>query len=159
MIVKGIGYNNKHHSLCRIVVFVSEFAFVLLSRASNLHLVEGKLYLLLLGTTSLGLVTTPFLFTLIPGLVHLGVLLRWFSPDGAVEIGFKGDNLHTDSGKQRVILLVRESHNSRSMYKGNCVGDLKLTQHLLIQPRLGVVLVASIRSYYFLYFSYNSILE
>ncbi|XP_034208535.1 K(+) efflux antiporter 6 isoform X9 [Prunus dulcis] len=91
---------------------IGEFAFVLLSRASNLHLVEGKLYLLLLGTTALSLVTTPFLFKLIPGLVHLGVLLRWFPPDGAVEIGFKGDNLRTDSGKQRVILMVRESHDS-----------------------------------------------
>ncbi|PRQ54420.1 hypothetical protein RchiOBHm_Chr1g0313381 [Rosa chinensis] len=35
---------------------IGEFAFVLLSRASNLHLVEGKLYLLLLGTTALSLV-------------------------------------------------------------------------------------------------------
>lgn len=31
-------------------------------------------------------VTTPFLFKLIPGLVHLGVLLRWFPLDGAVEV-------------------------------------------------------------------------
>nr|XP_008377515.1 K(+) efflux antiporter 6 isoform X2 [Malus domestica] len=91
---------------------IGEFAFVLLSRASNLHLVEGKLYLLLLGTTALSLVTTPFLFKLIPGLVHLGVLLRWFPPDGAVEIGFKGENLRSESGKQRVILMVRESHDS-----------------------------------------------
>ncbi|KAL7240033.1 hypothetical protein ACSBR2_005822 [Camellia fascicularis] len=60
---------------------IGEFAFVLLSRASNLHLVEGKLYLLLLGTTALSLVTTPLLFKLIPAVVHLGVLLRWFSPD------------------------------------------------------------------------------
>lgn len=30
--------------------------------------------------------TTPFLFKLIPGLVHLGVLLRWFPLDGAVEV-------------------------------------------------------------------------
>ncbi|CAG7900492.1 unnamed protein product [Brassica rapa] len=60
---------------------IGEFAFVLLSRASNLHLIESKLYLLLLGTTALSLVTTPFLLKLIPAVVHLGVLLRWFSPD------------------------------------------------------------------------------
>ncbi|XP_034208501.1 K(+) efflux antiporter 6 isoform X5 [Prunus dulcis] len=113
MVVKGFGYNNKTSFLVGIsLAQIGEFAFVLLSRASNLHLVEGKLYLLLLGTTALSLVTTPFLFKLIPGLVHLGVLLRWFPPDGAVEIGFKGDNLRTDSGKQRVILMVRESHDS-----------------------------------------------
>ncbi|KAH0969478.1 hypothetical protein GBA52_028659 [Prunus armeniaca] len=69
---------------------IGEFAFVLLSRASNLHLVEvRKLYLLLLGTTALSLVTTPFLFKLIPGLVHLGVLLRWFPPDGLLRLGLK----------------------------------------------------------------------
>ncbi|RRT49051.1 hypothetical protein B296_00016430 [Ensete ventricosum] len=62
---------------------IGEFAFVLLSRASNLHLVEGKLYLLLLGTTALSLVTTPLLFKLIPAVVHLGVLLRWFNPDSS----------------------------------------------------------------------------
>ncbi|CAB4266100.1 unnamed protein product [Prunus armeniaca] len=113
MVVKGFGYNNKTSFLVGIsLAQIGEFAFVLLSRASNLHLVEGKLYLLLLGTTALSLVTTPFLFKLIPGLVHLGVLLRWFPPDGAVEIGFKGDNLRSDSGKQRVILMVRESHDS-----------------------------------------------
>ncbi|RRT66968.1 hypothetical protein B296_00029157, partial [Ensete ventricosum] len=42
---------------------------------------QGKLYLLLLGTTALSLVTTPLLFKLIPAVIHLGVLLRWFTPD------------------------------------------------------------------------------
>ncbi|CAN7047616.1 unnamed protein product, partial [Brassica rapa subsp. trilocularis] len=65
---------------------IGEFAFVLLSRASNLHLIESKLYLLLLGTTALSLVTTPFLLKLIPAVVHLGVLLRWFSPNSSTEI-------------------------------------------------------------------------
>lgn len=31
-------------------------------------------------------VTTPLLFKLIPAVVHLGVLLRWFSPDSTVEV-------------------------------------------------------------------------
>ncbi|KAL5570051.1 hypothetical protein UlMin_026626 [Ulmus minor] len=60
---------------------IGEFAFVLLSRASNLHLVEGKMYLLLLGTTALSLVTTPLLFKLIPAVMNLGVLMHWFPPE------------------------------------------------------------------------------
>lgn len=31
-------------------------------------------------------VTTPLLFKLIPAVVHLGVLLRWFPPDSLVEV-------------------------------------------------------------------------
>ncbi|KAL6006023.1 hypothetical protein ACLOJK_040068 [Asimina triloba] len=67
-VVKGFGYTNKTSVLVGIsLAQIGEFAFVLLSRASNLHLVEGKLYLLLLGTTAL--------------ILHLGALMRWFSPD------------------------------------------------------------------------------
>ncbi|KAI3447115.1 hypothetical protein Pfo_003780 [Paulownia fortunei] len=90
---------------------IGEFAFVLLSRASNLKLIEGKLYMLLLGTTALSLVTTPLLFKLIPAVVHLGVLLRWFSPDLTHEIGFRGDSLRADSAKH-ISLMVRGSHDS-----------------------------------------------
>ncbi|XP_026447511.1 K(+) efflux antiporter 6-like isoform X4 [Papaver somniferum] len=91
-VVKGFGYNNKTSLLVRSYLTsqvglslaqIGEFAFILLSRASNLHVVEGKLYLLLLGTTALSLVTTPLLFKLIPAVIHLGVLLRWFSPDSS----------------------------------------------------------------------------
>ncbi|XP_057799715.1 K(+) efflux antiporter 4-like isoform X2 [Salvia miltiorrhiza] len=85
-VVKGFGYNNKTSLLVGMsLAQIGEFAFVLLSRASNLHLVEGKVYLLLLGTTALSLVTTPLLFKLIPAVVHLGILLRWFSPESQVE--------------------------------------------------------------------------
>ena len=56
---------------------IGEFAFVLLSRASNLGLVQRKLYLLLLGTTALSIVSTPMLFRAIPYLVRLGTLMRW----------------------------------------------------------------------------------
>ncbi|KAK8520398.1 hypothetical protein V6N12_004337 [Hibiscus sabdariffa] len=120
-VVKGFRYNNKTSLLVGMsLAQIGEFAFVLLSRASNLHLVEGKLYLLLLGTTALSLVTTPLLFKLIPAVVHLGVLLRWFPPDSQSEIGFKGDGLRSDSGKQnnrsdsgkRITLLVQGSHDS-----------------------------------------------
>ncbi|KAI5648019.1 hypothetical protein M9H77_34024 [Catharanthus roseus] len=108
-VVKGFRYNNKTSLLVGMsLAQIGEFAFVLLSRASNLHLVEGKLYLLLLGTTALSLVTTPLLFKLIPAVVHLGVLLRWFSPDTQSELGFKGDNLRSDSAKQRIALISKD---------------------------------------------------
>jgi len=82
IVVKGFGYSNKTSLLVGMsLAQIGEFAFVLLSRASSIHLIEGKLYLLLLGTTALSLVTTPLLFKMIPAVVHLGVLLRWFSVD------------------------------------------------------------------------------
>ncbi|CAL5360389.1 unnamed protein product [Camellia sinensis] len=111
-VVKGFRYNNKTSLLVGMsLAQIGEFAFVLLSRASNVHLVEGKLYLLLLGTTALSLVTTPLLFKLIPAVVHLGVLLRWFSPDIPTEIGFKGDILRADSTK-RISVMVQGAHDS-----------------------------------------------
>ncbi|XP_038695933.1 K(+) efflux antiporter 4-like isoform X4 [Tripterygium wilfordii] len=111
-VVKGFRYNNKTSLLVGMsLAQIGEFAFVLLSRASNLHLVEGKLYLLLLGTTALSLVTTPLLFKLIPAVVHLGVLLRWFPPDSPIEIGYKGDNFRADSAKC-IALMVRDDHDS-----------------------------------------------
>ncbi|KAK2439302.1 K(+) efflux antiporter 4 [Trifolium repens] len=111
-VVKGFGYNNKTSILVGMsLAQIGEFAFVLLSRASNVHLVEGKLYLLLLGTTALSLVTTPLLFKLIPAVLHLGSLLRWFPPDSPAEIVFKGDNFRSDSTK-RITLMVQGSHDS-----------------------------------------------
>ncbi|KAK6941395.1 Cation/H+ exchanger [Dillenia turbinata] len=112
IVVRAFGYNNKTSVLVGMsLAQIGEFAFVLLSRASNLHLVEGKLYLLLLGTTALSLVTTPLLFKLIPAVVHLGVLLRWFSPDSPSEIGYKGDGFRGESAK-RITLMVQGSHDS-----------------------------------------------
>ncbi|XP_039017040.1 K(+) efflux antiporter 6-like isoform X2 [Hibiscus syriacus] len=115
LVVKGFGYNNKTSLLVGMsLAQIGEFAFVLLSRATNIHLVEGKLYLLLLGTTALSLVTTPLLFKLIPAILHLGVLLRWFSPEreSSIELGIKGENLRSDSGKHRITLMAQEPHDS-----------------------------------------------
>ncbi|KAL4592641.1 hypothetical protein LXL04_005644 [Taraxacum kok-saghyz] len=109
IVVKGFGYNNKTSVLVGMsLAQIGEFAFVLLSRASNLHLVEGKLYMLLLGTTALSLVTTPLLFKIIPGVVHLGVLLRWFTPDSQSEMGLKAEGLRSDSAKQRIALIAKD---------------------------------------------------
>ncbi|KAJ0098355.1 hypothetical protein Patl1_19978 [Pistacia atlantica] len=79
IVTKLFGYSMKTSFLVGVsLAQIGEFAFVLLSRASNLHLVEGKMYLLLLGTTALSLVTTPLLFKLTPSVMSLGVLLHWF---------------------------------------------------------------------------------
>ncbi|KAF3433095.1 hypothetical protein FNV43_RR24197 [Rhamnella rubrinervis] len=79
LVTKAFGYSMRTSFLVGILLAqVGEFSFVLLSRASNLNLVEGKMYLLLLGTTALSLVTTPLLFKLIPAVMNLGVLMHWF---------------------------------------------------------------------------------
>ncbi|KAL0733411.1 hypothetical protein Bca4012_009621 [Brassica carinata] len=113
IVVKVFGYNNRTAVLVGMsLAQIGEFAFVLLSRASNLHLIESKLYLLLLGTTALSLVTTPLLFKLIPAVVHLGVLLRWFSPDSSTEIGLKGDLYHSESAKRISLMIQGSLHDS-----------------------------------------------
>ncbi|XP_038986313.1 K(+) efflux antiporter 6-like isoform X6 [Phoenix dactylifera] len=125
-VVRGFGYSNKISVLVGMsLAQIGEFSFVLLSRASNLHLVEvitsifnsflvkGKLYLLLLGTTALSLVTTPLLFKLIPAVIHLGVLMRWFSPDSSqMEMAYKGELLRAESANKRVNMMVQGSHDS-----------------------------------------------
>ncbi|KAF8380401.1 hypothetical protein HHK36_027887 [Tetracentron sinense] len=86
MITKAFGYSVRISLLVGVLLAqIGEFAFVLLSRASNLHLVEGKMYLLLLGTTALSLVTTPVMFKLIPALMHLGVLMHWFPSESSTQ--------------------------------------------------------------------------
>ncbi|CAI0398912.1 unnamed protein product [Linum tenue] len=84
LVIKTFGYGIRTSFHVGVLLAqIGEFAFVLLSRASTLNLVEGKMYLLLLGTTALSLVTTPLLFKLIPNVMNLGVLLQWFPPETA----------------------------------------------------------------------------
>ncbi|OMO85903.1 Cation/H+ exchanger, partial [Corchorus capsularis] len=84
VVAKAFGYNIRTSFHVGVMLAqIGEFAFVLLSRASNLHLIEGKMYLLLLGTTALSLVTTPLMFKLIPYVMNLGVLLRWFPSESS----------------------------------------------------------------------------
>ncbi|PKA61623.1 K(+) efflux antiporter 5 [Apostasia shenzhenica] len=78
-VIKSFGYSFRTSFAVGLsLAQIGEFAFVLLSRASNLHLVEGKMYLLLLGTTAFSLITTPLMFKTIPAVLHLGNLMRWF---------------------------------------------------------------------------------
>ncbi|XP_015581866.1 K(+) efflux antiporter 5 isoform X2 [Ricinus communis] len=86
VVTKAFGYSIRTSFHVGVLLAqIGEFAFVLLSRASNLHLVEGKMYLLLLGTTALSLVTTPLLFKLIPNVMNLGVLMQWFPPESSTQ--------------------------------------------------------------------------
>ncbi|ONK73030.1 uncharacterized protein A4U43_C04F26370 [Asparagus officinalis] len=90
-VIKAFRYNIRTSILAGLsLAQIGEFAFVLLSRASNLHLVEGKMYLLLLGTTALSLVTTPLMFRLIPAIMHLGSLMRWFPAESSTPVEEKG---------------------------------------------------------------------
>ncbi|XP_068329997.1 K(+) efflux antiporter 5-like isoform X3 [Pyrus communis] len=83
IVTKAFGYSFRTSFVVGVsLAQIGEFAFVLLSRASNLKLVEGKMYLLLLGTTALSLVTTPLLFKLTPAITNLGVLMHWFPSEG-----------------------------------------------------------------------------
>nr|TKV98455.1 hypothetical protein SEVIR_9G561100v2 [Setaria viridis] len=86
VVVKAFGYSIRTAFVVGLsLAQIGEFAFVLLSRASHLHLVGGKMYLLLLGTTALSLVTTPLIFKLIPVVMHLGILMRWFPTENSVQ--------------------------------------------------------------------------
>ncbi|XP_020697828.1 K(+) efflux antiporter 5 isoform X1 [Dendrobium catenatum] len=77
-VIRAFGYNFRTSIAVGLsLAQIGEFAFILLGRASHLHLVEGKMYLLLLGTTAFSLITTPLLFKIIPAVIHLGSLMRW----------------------------------------------------------------------------------
>ncbi|KAG0573127.1 hypothetical protein KC19_VG151000 [Ceratodon purpureus] len=91
LVVRAFGYSNKNAFLVGMsLAQIGEFAFVLLSRASNLHLIQKKLYLLLLGTTALSLVTTPLLFRAIPAVMHLGSMCHLLPGDTSqIEIAEK----------------------------------------------------------------------
>nr|XP_011470444.1 PREDICTED: K(+) efflux antiporter 5 isoform X2 [Fragaria vesca subsp. vesca] len=87
IVTKAFGYSFRTSFMVGVsLAQIGEFAFVLLSRASNLHLIEGKMYLLLLGTTALSLVTTPLMFRLTPAIMNLGVLMHWFPAEVPINI-------------------------------------------------------------------------
>ncbi|GMH28078.1 hypothetical protein Nepgr_029921 [Nepenthes gracilis] len=86
VVTKAFGYSIRTSFLVGLsLAQIGEFAFVLLSRASNLHLVEEKMYLLLLGTTAFSLVTTPVLFKLMPAVMQFGVLMHWFPVESSMQ--------------------------------------------------------------------------
>ena len=66
---------------------IGEFSFVLASRGQSLGLVSRRVYLLLLGTTAVTLVFTPFVLRLVPRLLSWAETVPWLKRllDGADE--------------------------------------------------------------------------
>ncbi|WP_310412096.1 cation:proton antiporter [Chamaesiphon sp. OTE_8_metabat_110] len=105
---------------------IGEFSFVLASEGRSLGLVSRRVYLLLLGTTALTLVVTPFILRLIPSLFNwietVPALDRWFQPgEPPLEVtehvpleppivicgfGRTGQNLATILAEQNVPVVV-----------------------------------------------------
>nr|WP_295616152.1 cation:proton antiporter [Chamaesiphon sp. GL140_3_metabinner_50] len=105
---------------------IGEFSFVLASEGRNLGLVSKRVYLLLLGTTAVTLVVTPFILRLIPSLFNwietVPALNRWFQPgEPPLEVsehvpleppivicgyGRTGQNLATLLAEQKVPVVV-----------------------------------------------------
>ncbi|KAG1362346.1 putative Growth-regulating factor 10 [Cocos nucifera] len=128
MVIKAFGYSTRTSFLS---TRIGEFVFVLLSGDSNMHLVEvfqtsmptyhisiqGKMYLLLLGTTTLSLVTTPLKFKLIPAVMHLGILMHCFP----VESNIRMREASVRNIAKIAFLQVRHpSHKSQTTSLGSC---------------------------------------
>jgi len=92
IVVRAFGYSlPASFAVGASLAQVGELAFVLLSRASGVGLVERKLYLLLLGTTAISLVLTPSVFRAIPGMLKVAATFRLVSKDEVL------DELSSDS--------------------------------------------------------------
>jgi monovalent cation:H+ antiporter-2, CPA2 family len=105
---------------------IGEFSFVLASEGRSLGLVSRRVYLLLLGTTAVTLMVTPFILKLIPSLFNwietVPALNRWFQPGEApLEVsehvtieppiiicgyGRTGQNLATLLAEQNIPIVV-----------------------------------------------------
>lgn len=59
---------------------IGEFSFVLASKGQALGLVSRRIYLLILGTTAVTLMLTPFVLRLVPFLFNLAESMPWLRP-------------------------------------------------------------------------------
>ncbi|MBW4638908.1 MAG: cation:proton antiporter [Gloeocapsa sp. UFS-A4-WI-NPMV-4B04] len=77
-LVKGFGYPLKTAIVTGLgLAQIGEFSFVLASEGQSLGLVSRRVYLLILGTTAVTLVLTPFVLRLVPHLLDLPWLKRF----------------------------------------------------------------------------------
>lgn len=77
-LVKGFGYGLKTAIVTGLgLAQIGEFSFVLASEGQSLGLVSRRVYLLILGTTAVTLVLTPFVLRLVPHLLDLPWLKRF----------------------------------------------------------------------------------
>lgn len=88
-IVKLFGYSWKTALITGIgLTQIGEFSFVLASEGQSLGLVSRQVYLLILGTTAVTLIVTPFLLKALPLLMALPWFQAWFqNDDRVIEMG------------------------------------------------------------------------
>lgn len=80
-LVKAFRYRLKTALLVGLgLAQIGEFSFVLASEGQALGLVSRRVYLLILGTTAVTLVITPFVLRLIPHLFNWAETLSWLKP-------------------------------------------------------------------------------
>ncbi len=84
-IVKLFGYSWKTALITGIgLAQIGEFSFVLASEGQSLGLVSRQVYLLILGTTAVTLIVTPFLLKAVPLLIALPWCQAWFQDDDRI---------------------------------------------------------------------------
>ncbi|MBD2138868.1 cation:proton antiporter [Anabaena sp. FACHB-1237] len=97
---------------------IGEFSFVLASEGQSLGLVSRRIYLLILGTTAVTLILTPFVLRLVPFLFSLAESMPWLKPyleedrvrDVADELPVQNHIVVCGYGKigQNVVKLLQE---------------------------------------------------
>ncbi|AFZ30237.1 Kef-type potassium/proton antiporter, CPA2 family [Gloeocapsa sp. PCC 7428] len=80
-LVKAFGYSLKTALLAGLgLAQIGEFSFVLASEGQALGLVSRRVYLLILGTTAVTLVLTPFVLRLVPSFFNWAESVPWLRP-------------------------------------------------------------------------------
>lgn len=86
-LVKAFGYSLKTAIITGLgLAQIGEFSFVLASEGQSLGLVSRRVYLLILGTTAVTLVLTPFVLRLVPHLLNLPLLKPFLDSSKALEV-------------------------------------------------------------------------
>jgi monovalent cation:H+ antiporter-2, CPA2 family len=132
-LVKLFGYSLKTALIAGLgLAQIGEFSFVLASEGRSLGLVSKRVYLLLLGTTAVTLLVTPFILRLVPSLFSwietVPALDRWFKPTEQPQevsetvadehpviicgYGRMGQNLVTLLAEQNIPVVVIEESES-----------------------------------------------
>ncbi|MBD2327782.1 cation:proton antiporter [Alkalinema sp. FACHB-956] len=79
-LVKGFGYDLKTALISGLgLAQIGEFSFVLASEGQALGLVSRRVYLLILGTTAVTLVVTPFILRAVPQLLAWAEAVPWLA--------------------------------------------------------------------------------
>ncbi|KAJ7569551.1 hypothetical protein O6H91_01G083500 [Diphasiastrum complanatum] len=117
LVVRAFGYNFPTAISVGIALAqIGEFAFLLLSRAQTLGLVSRKLYLLLMGTSALSLVLTPFAFKIVIRLMPRDKRSQNLPFAAVSSVLSHGHNNHHDASDKKIgwqhatTVLVNNDH-------------------------------------------------